>query len=97
MGAATLGEKNGAAAHRRMSHDVWLQALTEVFAGARDRGEIAPDLDPQAVAQVMASFWHGVMLQKSIDPDLDLSKYSAVVRALYSGGFWQGSKQDASA
>lgn len=82
-------------AHRRMSHDVWLQALTEVFAGARDRGEIAPDLDPKAVAYVMGSFWHGVMLQKGIDPDLDIPKYAEVVRAMCSGGFWRGRKQDA--
>ena len=84
-------------AHRRMSHDVWLQALTELFDGATDRGEIAPDLDPKAVAQVMASFWHGVMLQKGIDPDLDISKYAEVVKAMYSGGFWRGRPQEASA
>ena len=84
-------------AQRRMSHDVWLQALSELFAGARDRGEIAPDLDPTAVAQVMASLWHGVTLQKGIDPDLDISKYAEVVKAMYSGGFWRGRPQEASA
>ena len=34
----------------------------------------------------MTSFWHGVMLQKGIDPDLDISKYAEVVRAMCSGG-----------
>ena len=84
-------------AHRRMCYDLWLEALTEVAARAGDLGEIAPDLDPKAVAQVLVSLWHGLELQKGVDPDLDLSKYSAVVRAMYSGGFWQGRTQEASA
>ena len=76
-------------AHRRMSYDIWIEALTGIAARAKELGETDPDLDPKAVAQVMVSFWHGLELQKGIDPDLDISKYAAVVKTMYGGGFWQ--------
>ncbi|MCH8205429.1 MAG: TetR/AcrR family transcriptional regulator [Chloroflexi bacterium] len=81
-------------AHSKVFHDIWRQALTGIFSRARDLGEIDPDLDPQAVAQVLMSLWHGLELQKALYPELDISKYGAVVRAMYSSRFWTGPPPD---
>ena len=76
-------------AYRRMSYDVWREALTRIASQGQQQGEIDEDLDPEAVAQVLLSLWHGLGLQKGIDPDLDIAGYSQVVRAMYGGTFWR--------
>ena len=77
------------------------QAFVKIIEEAQSRGEINPRLDSSAVAQVMDSFFHGLILQKSIDPDIDVWPYVAVIKAMMGGNFWQqqiaqkGERQDA--
>jgi len=56
---------------------------------AQRRGEIHPNLDRDAVARVLMAFWHGLVLQKPLDPTVDIRKYVAVMKAMISGTFWQ--------
>jgi hypothetical protein len=51
------------------------------------------ELDPDGVARVLVSTWHGIVLQKSLDPELDIPAYLAAVKALYNGTFWQKGSQ----
>jgi AcrR family transcriptional regulator len=59
-----------------------------VVQAAQKRGEINPGLDPDAVARVMMAFWDGLVLQKTLDPSLDIWKYVAVMKAMIGGNFW---------
>ncbi len=69
--------------------DSYRQAFAELTRQAQSRGDINPALDPEAVARTLMSLFEGLLLQKSIEPDIDLWSYVAVVRALIGGSFWQ--------
>ena len=56
---------------------------------AQQRGEINAVLDPDAVARVLMAFWDGLVLQKTLDPTVDIWKYVAVMKAMIGGTFWQ--------
>ena len=67
--------------------------VTKIVRRAQERGEISAKLDADSVARVMMAFWDGLVLQKTLDPDVDIWKYVAVMKAMLSGNFWQ--KQEA--
>ncbi|HZQ39002.1 MAG TPA: TetR/AcrR family transcriptional regulator [Dehalococcoidia bacterium] len=58
-----------------------------LVASAQERGEIAPELDPQAVATMALSFYHGLQIQKLLDPAIETQPYVAVMKALLGGRF----------
>ncbi len=64
--------------------------LTQIIRRAQERGEIGPALDAGAVARVMIAMWEGLVLQMGFEPDVDIQRYLAAVKALYSGQFWRG-------
>ena len=72
---------------RRAGPDPWRTALAQLMRQAKVRGEIDPSLDPESIAQVLVSAWQGLVLQKAADPQVDLSKYLTVLKALYHGEF----------
>ncbi|MEX0800052.1 MAG: TetR/AcrR family transcriptional regulator [Dehalococcoidia bacterium] len=65
-------------------------AIAETVREAQEQGEVNPELDPEAVARVIVSFFEGLVLQKALDPRLDVWQYVTVVRAMLTGLFWQG-------
>jgi len=71
-----------------------LHVISEQFASfvskAQARGDINPDLEPESVARTMIGLFHGFITQKLVEPDLDVQGYCAVIRALFTGVFWQG-------
>lgn len=68
--------------------------LTEFLRKSRDQGEINPVLDPKAVAHVMESFFYGLVLQRSIDPAIEVWPYVSVIKAMMGGTFWQQRSQE---
>ena len=80
---------------RRSLHSV-RGAFGEIVRAAQERGEINRALDPDAVAMVMMSFYHGLMLQIVIDPVVDVQTYVAAMKAMMKGTFWTGKKQKGS-
>lgn len=65
--------------------DIWCDALADIIERARARGELRPDIDPSALASVFLSIYYGLVLQKALDPSVDVSAYEHAARALYSG------------
>ncbi len=63
--------------------------FVEIVRGAQRRGEINPSLDAKSVAQVMISFFDGLVLQKATDDSIDVWKYVAVMKSMMNGNFWQ--------
>lgn len=68
-------------------------ALTDLIATAQRRGEINPRLAPRAVAQVMNSMFQGLVLQRSIDPSVEIGPYVSVIKSMMGGGFWLTRKE----
>jgi AcrR family transcriptional regulator len=64
-------------------------AFVELIRNAQDRGEVNPNLDPEAVARVMVSVYQGLVTQRLVDPNIDIQAYGNVLRALFGGSFWQ--------
>ncbi|MFQ5472230.1 MAG: TetR/AcrR family transcriptional regulator [Dehalococcoidia bacterium] len=62
-------------------------AIATVVKQVQEHGIINPALDPEAVAEVHISFFEGLVLQRAIDPEVDIWKYLEVVRAITYGEF----------
>jgi AcrR family transcriptional regulator len=69
----------------RGSLEEYRAAMAAAVRNAQRRGEISESLDPDSVAQVGLSFFLGFVLQKALDPDLDVWKYVEVTEALVDG------------
>jgi AcrR family transcriptional regulator len=65
--------------------DVWRKALAAIIERAQGRGEIRPDIDAHALGRVLLSIYYGLVLQKALDPDVDVSAYEHASQALMSG------------
>lgn len=74
-------------------------AFTDIIQVAQRRGEVNPDLDANAVARVLNSFFLGLVLQKSINPNVEVWPYVSVIKSMMGGGFWlkprEGEERDA--
>lgn len=58
-----------------------------LVAAAQQRGEIAPELDAEAVGAMALSFYYGLLIQKLLDPALETQPYVAVMKALLNSRF----------
>ena len=67
--------------------DTWVKALTEIFQQAQNEGEVDPDLDACSLARIMFGQWHGMLLHKSLDAEIDIKACAVSIRALYQGTF----------
>ena len=67
--------------------DTWVKALTEIFQQAQNEGEVDPDLDACSLARIMFGQWHGMLLHKSLDSEIDIKACAVSIRALYQGTF----------
>ena len=70
--------------------DLWKGGLAQIISRAQGRAEINPDVDPESVARVLLAMWQGLVLQKALEPSVDVGRYVEAVKAMYSGSFWQG-------
>ena len=74
---------------RAQSVDSWKSLLAGVIARAQEQGEVNSELDPEAAARVLLATWQGLVLQKALDPEVDVEGYVDAVRAMYGGTFWR--------
>ena len=61
--------------------------LSEIVRRAQARDEVDPTLEPQAVAAVGVAFFYGLVVQKVMEPALDVDAYARAMRALLDGSF----------
>lgn len=78
-----------------------LDVIRGAFAGivrkAQERGDINPAVKADSVAQVMVALFHGMVIQKSLDPAIDTAAYVEALRAMMTGRFWIGPLQEGEA
>ncbi len=85
------------AAALRDDIDVICQAFTGIIATAQERGDINPHVDPESVARIMLSLFQGMVVQKSLDPGIDLDNYVQALKAMMTGRFWLGRTEEGGA
>lgn len=61
--------------------------LREIVRRAQTRNEVNPTLDPEAVAAAGLAFFYGLVVQKVMEPALDVDAYARAMRALLDGTF----------
>jgi AcrR family transcriptional regulator len=66
------------------------ERLTVIFAAMQADGEINPGLEAAAAARTSISLFEGLVLQKMLEPELEIQPYVDVVKAMLTGGFWCG-------
>lgn len=59
------------------------RSIAELAAAAQAQGDLAPELDPRAVARTFVALFEGLALQKMLEPDLDLTPSLEVARSLF--------------
>jgi len=62
-------------------------AFTDIIRAAQARREIAATLAPEAVSVMALSFYFGLLIQKTVDPTIQVADYVAVMKALLRGEF----------
>ncbi len=67
--------------------DTLVLAFTEIFTQAQMRGEIDAQLDPKAVGITVMGMFHGLVLHKSLDPEIDIRACGEAMRALFQGTY----------
>jgi AcrR family transcriptional regulator len=68
--------------------------LVKLIEESQKRGEINSTLEPDAVARTMVALYQGFLMQRIVDPDLDVYAYTQAAGSLYGGTFWTGSGSD---
>ena len=73
-----------------------IETLREPFArivrDAQERGDINPRLDADSAARLMISAYYGLLMQKALQPDVDVWHYVTAMKAMMGGFFWFGQK-----
>jgi AcrR family transcriptional regulator len=80
---------------RRNNDEVRSRFIEKLVLRAQARGEMNPNLSPEAIARVMIAVYHGFLTQKIIEPELDVWGYAEVLRSLFGGTFWRATPVDA--
>ena len=70
-----------------VTFDTLCQAFAELFREAQEQGTVDPQLDSQALAITVMGMFHGLVLHKSLDPEIDIDACGKAMRALYRGLF----------
>ena len=78
----------------RANFDTWREALAGLMRRGQERGQISRSLDADSAARLLMSAWHGLVLQRAFDPEMDVSKYVTVLKAMYHGTFRVGGEPD---
>ena len=63
------------------------QAFAELFLEAQEQGVVSKDLGSQALAITLMGTFHGLVLHKSLDSEIDIGACGGAMRAMYHGLF----------
>ena len=62
----------------------WREAVTKIMADAQDRGDLRPDVNPQALAQVLMCAWEGMRHYRTVDKGFGPEALVELFRSLLS-------------
>jgi AcrR family transcriptional regulator len=61
--------------------------LTQVIRESRARGEVPRDLEPEAAARLIVALFHGLILQQTWDPRVDVTAHVALIERVIDATF----------
>ena len=70
-------------AYRDSYQKTWQDAFTNILVRGQESGEIDPELDAESMARILNSAWCGLLLQKSLDPEIDVRSYVSTLKSVY--------------
>jgi AcrR family transcriptional regulator len=76
---------------------VWdevFEMLEEIIRRGQELGEINPDIDTRALARAYIAVHDGLILQKTLDPEVDIWKLTDVFWAMHRGELWKRQKTE---
>ncbi len=74
-------------AYRETQQNTWQHALNSILVQGQESGEIDPELDDESMARILNSAWCGLLLQKSLDPEIDVLSYVSTLKLVYHRAF----------
>ena len=72
---------------RETQQKTWQDALTGILVRGQDSGEIDPELDAVSMARILVSTFQGLLLQKSLDSEVDVLGYASTLKLVYHRAF----------
>jgi AcrR family transcriptional regulator len=72
----------------RKGVDDIISSFVDFVRTSQSRGDVNPDLDPEAAARVMCAIYTGFVVQKHTDPSIDPNTYFDTVVAIFRGAFF---------
>jgi AcrR family transcriptional regulator len=70
----------------RASTDALRASIATQVSVAQERGQLRPDLEPDAVARVLTALFEGYAFQRAMDPAIDTAAYRAAAHAVLEEG-----------
>lgn len=67
----------------------YLGALSSIVRKGQEMGQINRAIDPTSVGQLLLALYYGLEFQKAINPDLDVSAYTAAAKKVVLSGLTQ--------
>jgi AcrR family transcriptional regulator len=64
--------------------------LRDMIRGGQERGEVDPSVDADGVARVLVGIYQGLVRERALDSEADVSAYVAAVKAIVGGTVWTG-------
>jgi AcrR family transcriptional regulator len=76
-------------------YDRYRAWLAELLREGQERGEVRPEVDPDALARILIGLYQGLVIERTLrwGEDADPRQYVAAVRALVSGAVWTERQQ----
>ncbi len=65
-----------------------IDSFADFVRRAQERGDVAQDVDAEAVAQFMCALYHGFIVLKQVNPGIDANRYFDAVMAVFRGGLF---------
>jgi AcrR family transcriptional regulator len=65
--------------------DLERERIADVARRAQKRGELSRSVDPDGLARALIGLFHGLIIQRSWYPDMDVSSYKTAAKALAEG------------
>ena len=81
-------------AARNRSYASMVQAFTAVIRRGQAEGVINKSIDPDSTARLMIAAFEGLTMQLAAGEPVNVRKYTKVLKAMMSGGFWTGASKE---
>ncbi len=74
-------------AYRETHQKTCQDALTGILVQGQESGEIDPELDATSMARILGSTFLGLLLQKSLEPEIDVLSYTSTLKLVFHRAF----------